>query len=125
MKEIEGLFDQLAPAPHAIAGQIAADIEIFAQTRQPRVAGSGNREHRTGLRVGLGKAQEVVRQRLWQNNQIGLHIAGSQTRRRAGKLTGPNPQALARAGCDTTLNDFVHPISCTSRSWLFYQRTTS
>ena len=41
MKEIERLFDQLAPAPHAIAGQIAADVEIFAQTRQPRVAGSG------------------------------------------------------------------------------------
>src|SRR6516162_10105784 len=125
MKEVERLFDQLAPTPHAIAGQIAADIKIFAQTRQPRLAWSGNCEHRTGLRVGLSKAQEVVGQRLWQNDQIGLHIARRQTSRRAGEVTGPNPQALARAGCDTALNDFVHPISCTSRSWLFYQRTTS
>ncbi len=67
VKEIERLLDQLAAAPHPIPRQIAADIEILAQTRQARVAGIGYREHRAGLRVRLGEAQEIVGQRLRQN----------------------------------------------------------
>ena len=64
MRDLGRLFDQFAAAPDAVARQIGADVEILAQARQARVAGLGNREHRTGFRVRLGKAQEVVSQRL-------------------------------------------------------------
>src|SRR5437899_44624 len=113
MKEVERLFDELAAPPHAIARQIAADIEILAQARQARVAGFGDREHRTGLRVGLGKAQEVVGQSLWQNDEIGLDITRSQPRGITREVTGTNAQALARAGRDTPLNRFVHHTTLT------------
>jgi len=115
MKEVERLLDQLAPAPHAITRQIGADVEIFTQTGQVRVAGPGNREHRTGLRVGLGEAQKVVGQRLRQNDQIGLHVAGRQTRRRTGEIPRSNAKTLAHTSCDTSTYRFIHqsiPIFC-------------
>ena len=103
VKEIEGLLDQFAAAPNAIARQIAADVEILTQTRQRRVAGLGNRQDRAGLGVRLGEAKEIVGQRLWQDHQVGLDVSRRQARRVAGEIARAYPQALAPAGFDTLI----------------------
>ena len=87
----------LEPATHTLVGR-----------RSGRRHRLGDREHRTRLWVGLSKAQEIVGEPLRQNDQIGLDIAGRQSRCRAAEVAFPNPQPLARAACETTLNRIIH-----------------
>src|ERR1700737_2317039 len=111
MEEISWLFDELALTPHPIARQIAADIEILTQIRHTRVAGLGDGEHRTRLRVRLRESEEIVGQHLWQNDQIGLDITGSQPRRITREVAGTNaplPGGAGRAPPPTRLGTPSH-----------------
>src|SRR5258708_4672861 len=96
MRHLKRLFKEFASTPDAVSRQIGADVEIFAQTRQVRVAGLGNRENWTGFGICLGKPQEIMGQRLGQNDQIRLDIAGPQPAPLPPKLPYPDPPSLAR-----------------------------
>jgi hypothetical protein len=39
VQKVERFLDQFAAAPHAVARQVTADVEIFAQAPQTRAAG--------------------------------------------------------------------------------------
>src|SRR5258708_5934813 len=81
IKELGRLCDEFAAPPHPITRQIAADIEILPQIRHTRVAGLGDGEHRTRLRVRLRESEKIMGQHLWQDDQISLDITRSQPRR--------------------------------------------
>ena len=97
MANIGRFLDQLAVAPHPVFRQIGADVEILAQSREARVARLGHRQHRAGLWVGLCKPQKIMRQRLWQDDQVRLDIAGGEPRGRAGKCHRLRMRMRARA----------------------------
>src|ERR1700724_1520334 len=124
MEEVSWLFHELALTPHPIARQIAADIEILTQIRHTRVAGLGDGEHWTRLRVRLRESKEIVGQHLWQNDQIGLDITRSQPRCITREVAGTNAQSLARAGRDTPLNRFGHHTTPHVQFELFYHTPT-
>ncbi len=86
--------DHLAIAPDAVERQVGTDVEVLAQRRESGRSGFGHRKHRAGLRVGLGEAEEIMRQVFWQDDQVGLHIARREARGRAGIAAGADPQAL-------------------------------
>ena len=73
------------------------------KARQARVARFGNREHWARLRVRLRKPKEVVRQGVRQNYEIGLDVAGGQSRRRPRKALRTNAPPLACRGFGATI----------------------
>src|SRR5262249_25117005 len=103
------LLDQLAAAPNTVSRQIGPQVEILAEARQTRVAGFRYREDRAWFGIGLGKSQEIMCQLVGQNHQIGLHVAGRQSRGGPGEIPRPDPPTLTRAGCDTPLTKSAHP----------------
>ena len=79
-----------------------------AQGREARVARLGHAQHRARLRVRLGKPQEIVRQRLRQDHQVGLHIARRQARRRAGERARADAQPLRATQRKSPIRQRVH-----------------
>src|SRR5271163_4810991 len=101
MRDIQRLFDEFAAAPDTITRQIGAYVEILAQTRQARVARLGDCEHRTGFRICLSEPQEVVGERLRQNDEVGLDVTRRQSRRGPREVPRPDPRSLAPTGFDS------------------------
>ena len=83
------LRDALAVAPHAIAGNIGANVEIGAERRQMRIADFADADQRTGFRIGLAEAQEIVGVGGRQDDEIALHETRRDARRRAGHQPPP------------------------------------
>jgi hypothetical protein len=107
------LLNQFTIAPDPVSRQISADVEIVPKRRQARVAGLGHGQHRAGFGVGLGKAQKIVGQRLGQDHEVGLHIAGGEPGGGAGQFAAAAAPPGAGSGLDALLG------CCTHRSILY------
>ncbi len=81
------LIRQLTVHPHPIAPEIGADIKVGRKRRQPRIAGLGNADERTRLRIGDAEPQELIRP--VARGEIALHEAGREPRGRAVEAAGP------------------------------------
>jgi hypothetical protein len=97
--------------PDAIARHVGANVEVFAERRQARIARLGRAQEGTGLRVELAETEEVVSQILRQDGQIRLH----ETRRDAGGgaavLTAADrPARLGAARVGTRGARFGRPV---------------
>src|SRR3546814_8809407 len=68
--QVRHLGDWLAVLPDAVERDVGADVDILAQGRQARIAWLAGRQQRTGLRVELAEAEEIVSQRLGQDGEI-------------------------------------------------------
>ena len=89
-EQVGRLVDEPAVAPHAVAGQVGADV------RAGREGGGGladvaDVEHRAGLRVALGEQQEVVGPVLRDGDQVRLGVPGAPAR-------GGRDQPVTEAG---------------------------
>ena len=98
-RDVVRLGDQLAVLPHAVARQVGADVEVVAERRHARVAGRRRADQRAGLGIELAEAQEIGGERLRQNGEIALHIAGRQPRGRPAMRAGADRKPGRMARC--------------------------
>ena len=94
--DVGHLVDQFAVAKHVVAADVGPDVDVLAQGAQHRIAGVGDADQRTGLRVALAIAGEIQRKRGRQNRQVALHVA----RRHRRGVAGMRPASDQLAGLD-------------------------
>ena len=84
-RDIADLFHQLAVAPHTVAREIGAKVEVSAEGRHSRHTAVRYTDHRTRLWVERTKSCEVFGDVGRQNDEVALDEPGSETRGRSGE----------------------------------------
>ena len=93
MGDVGGFLDHLAVAEYAVAGHVAAHVDVGAERGQRRIARRRYREQRAGFGIQLAEAQEIRGQRLRQDHHVALHAAGREARGVAGDFAAPDALA--------------------------------
>jgi len=97
------LVRQLTVPPDPIAPEIGTDIKVGRKRRQSRIAGLGNADERTRLRIGDAEPQELICPVARQDGEIALHEAGREPRSRAVEAAGPAGEPDIAAGLQPTM----------------------
>ena len=98
--DVARLVDQRAVAPHAIARDVGADIEVGGERRNRGIARLRYAEQRARLRIGLAEAQEILRVIMRQDRQIALHVAVGETGGRRIERAGARRETDIEAGVE-------------------------
>jgi hypothetical protein len=90
---VDGLVDELAVAPHPVAGEVGAQVGAGRQRGGLGGAGIGDLEHRARLRVAHAEAQEVEGVGLRQSDEVRLGEARGEAGRRPRELAAADRRA--------------------------------
>ena len=85
------LSRQLSMFPNAVFRNISGDIGPVRNGMQVPVTCIRHLQQRTGAGIALSEQQKIISQGSWQNHQIGLGIAGTESGGRAGQLSASDP----------------------------------
>ena len=82
-EQVGRLLDQFAVAIDAVARHIGAKVGAGGGVARFGTAGIGDVEQRTRLRIALAEQQKIESEVARHNDEVGLHVAQSEARRRS------------------------------------------
>ena len=97
---VERLFNQIAVSIDAITGKVRAKVGTWCDLLRFGVSDGSHFQKRTRLGISLTEKQEVVCEGLRKNDEIGLHVTGSETGGGPGQFSTPSKPSDVSTGID-------------------------